>query len=117
MADEPENHTIRLLQEMRAEQAAFRSEMLREMSEMRAEQSSLRGQLTAFREEVRERFDRVERRQDQTDATLVRVIDAVTLIANRQAEQSDTLKSHGSRLNGIDSRLAIIEKHIRLVDA
>lgn len=42
MEEEPENHTIRLLQEMRAE---FRNEI-----------SALRGEFTEFRAEVRSEF-------------------------------------------------------------
>ncbi|MGO9543649.1 MAG: hypothetical protein ACLPPF_02495 [Rhodomicrobium sp.] len=59
MADEPANHTIKLLQEMR--------------------------------EEMRDGFRETQSRLDQVEGTLVKVIDAVTAIANVQTEHSGLL--------------------------
>ena len=102
MTDEPESHTLRLLREMRAEQAAMRTEQ----AEMRAEQHALA-------------------------SLLGKVSDAVTAVAQTQEHHSqvlarhselfgqviETQQSHGGRLNAIESRLAIIEKHTGLVKA
>ncbi len=59
MADEPANHTIKLLQDMR--------------------------------EEMRDGFRETQSRLDQVEGTLVKVIDAVTAIANVQTEHSGLL--------------------------
>jgi len=45
MAEEPENHTLRLLQEIR-------SEMRRGFDEMKGELATVRGELKSFREDV-----------------------------------------------------------------
>lgn len=61
---DPENHTLRLLIEMRAEirdeMAASREEMAafrEEMREMRGEIGEVRGEVRELRTEMRERFD------------------------------------------------------------
>ncbi len=59
MADEPANHTNKLLQEMRGE--------------------------------MRDGFRETQSRLDQVEGTLVKVIDAVTAIANVQTEHSGLL--------------------------
>ncbi len=95
MTDEPENLTLKLLREMRAEQAAMREDM----KEVRAEQHALA-------------------------SLLGKVSDAVTAIAVTQERHSEILgklveiqANQGARLNVIEGRLAIIEKHTGLVKA
>lgn len=102
MTDEPDNLTLKLLREIRAEQAAMREDI-----------SSLRDDMKAARSELAEaRAERGEMRAEQQSFArlLGKVSDAVTEIAEIQANQ-------GGRLNMIDGRLAIIEKRIGLVQA
>jgi len=93
MADEPENLTLKLLREIRTDITGLRDDM----KEVRAEQHALA-------------------------SLLGKVSDAVTAIAATQERHSEILcrlaeiqASQGARLNTIDGRLAIIEKHIGLV--
>ena len=102
MADEPENLTLVLLREIRGEQAAMREDItgLRgDMQEVRAEQHALA-------------------------SLLGKVSDAVTAVAQTQERHSELLgklyeiqQNNGARLNVIEGRLAIIEKHTGLVKA
>ena len=102
MADEPENLTLVLLREIRGEQAAMREDItgLRgDMQEVRAEQHALA-------------------------SLLGKVSDAVTAVARTQERHSELLgklyeiqQNNGARLNVIEGRLAIIEKHTGLVKA
>ena len=109
MTDEPESHTLRLLREIRAEQAAMREDV-----------ASLRGDMQEVRAE-----------QHSLASLLGKVSDAVTAVARTQEHHSqvlarhselfgqviETQQSHGGRLNAIESRLAIIERHTGLVKA
>ena len=116
MADEPENLTLKLLREMRAEQVAMREDI-----------SSLRGDMQEVRAE-----------QHALASLLGKVSDAVTAIAITQNHHGQVLERHsailerpspllekisetqanqGARLNAIDGRLALIEKHTGLVKA
>jgi hypothetical protein len=95
MADEAENHTLRLLQEMRAE--------------MREGQAEMRTELAATRAEMRERLSIVE-------DSLGKVIVAVTEIAKIQEKHSSLLmeladsgRIAGTRLNALEARLGRIE--------
>jgi predicted nuclease with TOPRIM domain len=116
MADEPENLTLKLLREMRADITGLRDDM----KEVRAEQAAVREDLKEIRAE-----------QHALASLLGKVSDAVTAIAATQEHHSqvlarhselfgqviETQQSHGGRLNAIESRLAIIEKHTGLVKA
>src|SRR5271166_537911 len=100
MADEPENLTLKLLREIRDKQNQF--------------------------EEKQNRF---EAEQERFASLLGKVADAVTQIATTQERHSEVLAQHsallgklyeiqqnnGARLNVIEGRLAIIEKHTGLV--
>ena len=77
MADEVENHTLRLLQEMRAE--------------MREGQAEMRTELAATRAEMREGFAEVRERLSIVEGSLGKVIDAVTEIAKIQEKHSGLL--------------------------
>jgi hypothetical protein len=102
MVDEPENLTLILLREIRAEQVAMREDiagMRGDMTEVRVEQHALAG-------------------------LLGKVTDAVTEVAKVQEQHSvllreivETQRSHGGRLNTIDGRLAILERRAGLVEA
>ena len=106
MGDEPENLTLKIFRELRAEMREGFEKARAERAEMRAEQQSL--------------------------ARLVgKVTDAVTQIATTQDHHGEVLARHsevlgklyeiqlnnGARLNVIEGRLAIIEKHTGLVKA
>ncbi len=85
MADEVENHTLRLLQEMRAEmregQAEMRTELAATRAEMREGHAEMRTELAATRTEMREGFTEVRQRLSIVEGSLGKVIDAVTEIA------------------------------------
>jgi septal ring factor EnvC (AmiA/AmiB activator) len=120
MADEPENHTLRLLQQMREENAAFREEM-----------TTFRQEMTAFRLETNKRFESVDSRLGkleaqhvQTRADLANVLEAVVatahtvnIIAKVQAQQTKTLQIVEHDLRGIKMRIDRIEEHTGLVKA
>ena len=75
MADETENHTIRLMQEMRGE-----------MREMRGEMRDIREDLSAFRYEVNERFDETNLRIDGLSHLMV-------LLAGNVAGHADRIEA------------------------
>jgi DNA anti-recombination protein RmuC len=125
MADEPENHTLRLLREMR-------EETNRRFDEMREETNH---RCDGMRENTNRRFDemREENRQmhAQTRAGLASVLEsivemartvnrtaeAVTKMAKEQERHSQILTVTGSRLNTIDQRLALMEEYTGFVKA
>jgi 3-dehydroquinate dehydratase len=97
IADDVENHTLRLLQEMRSE--------MRERFDR-----------------VELRLDRLDGRQQTVEVTLANVIDAVTQIATVQEKHSGILaelveseRITGGRLNALEARLGRIEKQTGLV--
>jgi septation ring formation regulator EzrA len=105
MADEVENHTLRLLQEMRAEMAGMRNEAAATRAEMRE----------GFAE-VRVGFTEVHQRLSTVEGTLGKVIDAVTEVAKMQEKHSGLLielaesdRIAGARLNALEARLGRIE--------
>jgi hypothetical protein len=102
MADEPENLTLVLLREIRAEQAAMREDM----KEVRAEQHALASLLG----KVSDAVTAVAQTQDHHSQVLARHSELLGQVI-------ETQQSHGGRLNAIESRLAIIEKHTGLVKA
>ena len=84
MTDEVENHTLRLLQEMRAE-------MREGQAEMRDELAATRTELAGTRTEMREGFAEVRQRLSTVEGSLGKVIDAVTEIAKIQEKHSGLL--------------------------
>jgi hypothetical protein len=109
MADEPENLTLVLLREIRGEQAAMREDItgLRgDMQEVRAEQHALASLLG----KVSDAVTAVARTQEHHSQVLARHSELFGQVI-------ETQQSHGGRLNAIESRLAIIEKHTGLVKA
>jgi uncharacterized protein YciW len=105
MADEPENLTLVLLREMRAELADVR-EQTAQIPELRAEQHALANLLGKVADAVTE----VAKTQERHSQVLARHSELLGQIL-------ETQQSHGARLNGVDSRLAIIERHTGLVKA
>ena len=109
MADDVENHTLRLLQEMRAE-------MREGQAEMRNELAATRNELAATRTEMREGFAEVRQRLSTVEGSLGKVIDAVTEVAKIQEKHSGVLielaeleRIAGARLNALEARLGRIE--------
>ena len=99
MADEPENLTLKLLREMRAE--------------MRDGFAELRGEIVEMKAEIVDMQAGDERRD-----IAIAAISADLKIAKHLLEQvHDTQKNQGARLNAIDGRLALIEKHVGMVQA
>jgi hypothetical protein len=120
MADEPDNHTLRLLREMRDEAVAFRKEV------------------NCRFDVIDERFNAIDRRFDGVDQRLDgmdqrfdgvdhRLSELEVSLASARADQHrtnelletvvETQKNQGARLNVIEGRLALIEKHTGLVQA
>jgi hypothetical protein len=102
MTDDIENHTLRLLQEMRTEMAGLRDDFAR-----------FDQRLTA----VEQRLTAVEQRQGGLEGTMSKVIDAVTAIAKVQEQHSamlaelvETSRISGGRLNTVEARVGRIEK-------
>jgi hypothetical protein len=91
MADEPENLTLMLLREMRAELGAIKTE-LAEIKEQTKRIPELQVAVAAIRTD-----------QGRTNELLEQV--------------HETQQNQGARLNAIDGRLALIEKHTGMVKA
>jgi small-conductance mechanosensitive channel len=92
MNDEPENLTLKLLREMRAEMREGFEKAFGDLAELRGSVSELQVAITAIRAD-----------QGRTNELLEQV---------RKTQQN-----HGARLNAIDGRLALIEGHTGLVKA
>ena len=88
MTDEPENLTLKLLREMRAEQE----------------------RLTSMLGKVTDAVTQIARTQDHHGEVLARHSDLLGQIL-------ETQQSYGGRLNVIDGRLALLEKHAGMVKA
>jgi len=106
MADDVENHTLRLLQEMRAEMRENAAGMREGFARMDT------------------RLTNVEQRLGVVEGTLGKVIDAVTEIAKVQEKHSGLLgelvesdRIAGSRLNAVEARLGRIEKQMGFTHA
>ena len=99
MTDEPENMTLKLLREMRAEMREGFEKAFGDLAELRGSVSELGGSVSELQLSV------AAMRADQNRA-------------NEILEQvHEVQKNQGARLNVIDGRLALIEKHIGLVEA
>jgi len=87
--------------------------ILDELAQARLERAEIRAEQTEMRAE-----------QKSLAEIVGKVVDAVTTIAARQDHHSELLgqiletqQNYGARLNAIDGRLAIIERHTGLVKA
>jgi phosphoenolpyruvate-protein kinase (PTS system EI component) len=90
-----QNHTIRVLQEMR-------------------------GEMAEFRQEVRQRFDAVDRRFDTLEhrigviePAVLKVIDAATVVAKTQEQHTGLLMAHSEKLTEIHRAQNVMEKDMR----
>jgi hypothetical protein len=105
MADDVENHTLRLLQEMRGE--------------MREGFAGLHQRVDAVEQRLdamEQRLGAMEQRQGVVEGSLGKVIDAVTEMAKVQERHSSLLlelvesnRISGARLNAMEARLGRIE--------
>jgi hypothetical protein len=113
MADEPENHTLRLLREMRDEALAFRKEVNTRFDGIDQRFDGVDQRLDG----MDRRFDGVDRRLSEMEISLA----ATRADQHRTNELLETVvetqKNQGARLNVIEGRLALIEKHTGLVKA
>ncbi len=110
MSEEPENHTLHLLREMR--------------DEMRQRFDGLDSRLDRLeqrQEHIEQRQDRMEQRLEEHGSLLVKIIDAVTSIAAVQEQQSallsemvDRERITAGRLNAVEARLGRIEGKLGL---
>jgi uncharacterized protein YdcH (DUF465 family) len=91
MADEPENHTLHLLREMRDEIKTIRASTDR-IPKIAEDVGELQREVAAMRVD-----------QNRTNALLEDV--------------AAIQKNQGARLNVMEARLGLIEKHIGIVDA
>ena len=106
MADDIENHTLRLLQEMRTE---MRDGFARVDQRLTAVEQRLTG--------VEQHLDGIEQRLGGLEGTMSKVIDAVTSMAKVQEQHSamlaelvETSRISGGRLNTVEARVGRIEK-------
>jgi len=118
--DNVENHTIRLLQEMRGEMAEFRQEF----TGFKQEMTGFKAEMIEFRQETVRRFNVLE-------PAVVNLVGAVTAIAKTQEQHTALLLAHNEKLveiqrtqnvmekdmRGIRGRVERIEDHIGLVKA
>jgi hypothetical protein len=103
---DPENHTIRLLIEMRAEMAATRAEI-----------TATRAEVTATREEMRERFETVDARFDAMDRRMDVLEDIGRDTAARVRMQGRMLRNfdaskrkHADRIGALEQRVDALER-------
>ncbi len=95
MADEPENLTLVLLREIRAEQE----------------------RLAIMLGKVTDAVTEVAATQSHHSAVLGRHSEILTHHSELLEKINETQQNYGARLNAIDGRLAIIERHTGLVKA
>jgi hypothetical protein len=95
MADEPENLTLKLLREIRAEQERL---------------ASMLGKVT-------DAVTQIATTQDHHTEVLTRHSAILEHHSELLGKLYETQQNNGARLNVIDGRLAIIEKHTGLVKA
>jgi septal ring factor EnvC (AmiA/AmiB activator) len=116
MAEEPENHTLALLREMRAENAAFRKEVNQRFEKLEADIAEIKAQtkhIPQMRADIAELQMSVAAMQVSVAAIRTEQGPTSSLVEKIHATQ----QNHGARLNAIDGRLAIIEGSVGLVKA
>ena len=109
MADEPENLTLKLLREMRAEQerlASLLGKVADAVTQIAATQEQ-HGQILMRHSEILEHHSATLERHSATLDHHSGLLDKI----------SETQANQGARLNAIDGRLALIERHTGMVKA
>jgi hypothetical protein len=99
MADEPENLTLKMLREMRFEMREGFEKAFGDLAALRKDMSDMQREVAAMRVDQR-----------RTNETLEHHSEILEKLAETQANQ-------GARINAIDGRLALIEKHTGMVKA
>jgi hypothetical protein len=110
MADEPENHTLRLLREIR-------EEIAKGFDAMRAENEVRFKAIDARFDAIDARFDGIDARFEVVERVLGKTIDAVMAIAKVQDRHTESLQIVEGYLSVIAKRVERIEKHTGLVRA
>jgi hypothetical protein len=75
------------------------------------------GKLLDGQRETNERLGELENGMSELQMAVAATRADLSIVKDGVAKIAETQQSHGARLNGIDSRLAIIEKHTGLVKA
>jgi chromosome segregation ATPase len=104
-----ENHTIRLLQEMRTETVEFRQEMAQFRQETERRFDAIDGRFDS----LEQRVGGLEQRVGGFEPTMLKVIDAVTAIAKTQEQHTMLLMAHSEKLTEIQRAQNVIEKDMR----
>jgi chromosome segregation ATPase len=99
MTDEPENLTLALLREIRGEMREGFEKAFGDLAELRGSVSQLQGSVSELQ-------------------VAVAALSVDLKETKKTVEQvHETQKNQGARLNAIDGRLALIEKHTGMVQA
>ena len=116
MADDVQNHTLRLLQEIRTDMAGMREDFARFDQRLTVVEQRLDG-IEQRLGGVEQRLTGVEQRQGGLEGTVSKIIDAVTSMAKVQEQHSamlaelvETSRISGGRLNTVEARVGRIEK-------
>ena len=112
--DEPENHTLHLLREMRDQLTGWREENLRLHAETRAETREL---IAGVREENLRMHVETREQLALVIETTLGMAKTVNATAEAVTEMNGRMEIMEGRLNIVDGRLARIEKHTGLVKA
>lgn len=75
------------------------------------------GELQAGQRETNERLGKLEAGQQELQVALAATRSDLAIVKNDVSEIRDTQINHGHRLNAIEGRIALIEKHTVLVKA
>jgi hypothetical protein len=114
MADEPENHTLWLLREMREENLRFHAETREQLGGMRADNEQ---RFAGMREENLRVHTETRGQLALVLETVVDMAKTVNTTAEAVTELNGRVEIIEGRLNIVDGRLARIEKHTGLVKA
>jgi chromosome segregation ATPase len=120
MADDVENHTLRLLQEMRTEMRDGFARVDQRLTAVEQRLTGVEQRLDGVEQRlggVEQRLTGSEQRLGGLEGTMSKVIDAVTTIAKVQEQHSamlaelvETSRISGGRLNTVEARVGRIEK-------
>ena len=103
MSDDPENHTLRLLREMREENAAFRAEVNARFEQVDA------ARVDARFEQVDRRFDEMQGQFAIVLQTVVDIAKAVNIVHEDVAELRVGQKIVETELRGLRGRVERVE--------
>jgi hypothetical protein len=106
-----ESHTIRLLQEMRAEMREMRAEM----QEMRAGTDRFQLEMGEFKQEMTQFRQETERRFAVIEPAVVNIVGTVTAIAKTQEQHTTLLLAHNEKLVEVQRAQNIMEKDLRVI--